>query len=155
MFSAQSIVCPQVKSAWSQLFPLWIITYWLAINHVQVNQRAWLLADQNLQLLHRGAMPIREAVNLTYKALSHLPWSGSVHSFTEKKDTIHLHKYATKAWFTTTNEAQMLHLLRQDLVENQKGVVIVTMEFIHGLFKASSEGKSLRKKLIHLTGQSS
>jgi hypothetical protein len=83
--TAKSLTCTHIKSAKPKHFPLWVITYWLEIDHIKATQQSWQLAHKSLQRLYQGGgTEMKKLVDQVYQALSSLRWSGSVQAFNEK-----------------------------------------------------------------------
>jgi hypothetical protein len=145
---AKSWAYLQAQSAEPIFLPLWIITYWHAVNKILEAKRCWSLADQSLKKFrHKG---VTQCVDDVYQAMSSLPWSGSVQGFSEHEDIIHLHKYATTDWLASVHENQMLDILRDDIIQrnaDSNKIDIKLTYFTQGLCMAFSRQAKASGKL--------
>ena len=71
-----------------------------------------------------------------YDVLSYLPWSGNICGFDDDEPLHTLAVYASREWFSTMHENQMLNLLRCDLLLKRSNVEIGNMAFFATLQQA-------------------
>jgi hypothetical protein len=132
---ARSLACQATQSTEVKYFPLWVITYWNALQLVCDARKCWETANRSLQKLSQDK-GTAEVVMEVRRTLEELEWYGSVRGFSDSHEIDCLHKYMTTAWLGTIHEEQMLDLLQADLIDHYTdpdAIIIEDTDFIRCL----------------------
>lgn len=118
-----SVVYAHITSTAPRYFPLWTILYWSEVVSLRQIRDAWSAADESLgQQLKvwkkaKGQQVDHTLVQSVYDTLSVLPWSGTIHGFSNNEPLHIVATYASpKAWFSDAHQHQMLDILRRTFV---------------------------------------
>jgi hypothetical protein len=129
-----SVICAHIDSiTTARRLPLWTITYWTEVLHLQTTiRRPW--ADTERVLQHRSQFKkrvnnqdSRNLIEQAYTMLGLLQWSGFVLGFENRETITHLTAYMTQEWLSDIHEIQMLELLRST-IHQRKGTIEVEIE---------------------------
>ena len=128
----RSLACQRTQSTEVKYFPLWVISYWNALQLVCNARKCWETANRSLQKQSQNK-DTAEVVTEVCQTLEELSWYGSVRGFSDSPEIDYLHKYLTTAWLSTIHEEQMLDLLQVDLIDHHTdpdAIVIEDTNFI-------------------------
>ena len=113
----ESICIPYLST--SLRFPLWIITYWIALSEVRKSQIRWKTAKEAFQqTISNSQLPVPLMASLinVQQALSKISRSTCLEGFPGNPSVETLTTYMIpNEWLTDIHEAQLLELLRRDL----------------------------------------
>jgi hypothetical protein len=97
---------------------MWVIPYWAEVLEIRTTSRkAWVRAEEFIRMRNKAWKKTTDGESMdttmqeAYDMLSCLPWSGDVRGFDASEPLYKLATYASREWFTTTNENQILDLL--------------------------------------------
>lgn len=138
-----SIACPHAARASQNLFPLWIVTYWLELHEMMHDvvlpwRKATGLLSQRRGLAElKGARTFVSAADEAIEALSKVPWEGKLKGIKQNTSTtMSLHRYLTDKWLSDDNIDQMMRAVQRKVeLDGQSQVEIAGIPFVHYLMK--------------------
>ncbi|KAJ7687531.1 hypothetical protein B0H17DRAFT_1300752 [Mycena rosella] len=126
-----------------KLTPLWIIFYWKRVKELRSVKLKWVQAKETL--VQRSRLTRKNAsspnpVQTICDALQSIYWSGTIQGFEFAENIDSLALYASREWFTDTQQTQMLDLLRSDVLTNGRALQdeiceIYMMEYIRAAWR--------------------
>ena len=96
----RSLACQRTQSTEVKYFPLWVISYWNALQLVSNARACWETANRSLKRQSQNK-DMAEVVTEVRWTLEGLSWYGSVRGFSDSPEINCLHKYMTTAWLST------------------------------------------------------
>ncbi|KAF8182809.1 hypothetical protein K438DRAFT_2165669 [Mycena galopus ATCC 62051] len=123
--------------------PLFILTYWQRVKNLRLSRLKWAQAKEHLTTRSKvsrkhGSHP--DVVRSICDALQSIYWSGVIEGFEHREPILGLSIFASREWFTDSQQSYMLDLLRSDVLNAGRSLKdeigeIWVMEFIRAAWR--------------------